>query len=79
MAILDTALCKAHQNNINRYKRLLDTYLTDIERDFIEGRLSEEQAALRLLDQEQPMSRLPHSYQSAASSFPNVTAKGHSV
>ncbi|WP_407157132.1 hypothetical protein [Bradyrhizobium sp. STM 3557] len=77
MAILESALCKAHQNNINRYKRLLDTYLTDIERNFVEGRLSEEQAALRLLDQEQPSSRLTHSYQPAASPFATMRAERH--
>jgi len=77
MSILESSLCTAHQNNINRYKRLLETYLTDIERNFVEGRLSEEQAALRLLDQAQPASRLSHSYQADASSFRNVRAKGH--
>ena len=39
--------CQIHQNNINRYERLLKTYLTDIERNFIELRLWEEQVALR--------------------------------
>lgn len=51
MAFLETALCQAHRKNITRYERLLQTYLTDTERNFIELRLSEEQAALRLLDQ----------------------------
>jgi hypothetical protein len=50
VAILETELCQARRNNINRYERLLKTYLTEIERNFIELRLSEEQAALRLLD-----------------------------
>jgi hypothetical protein len=50
VAILETQLCQAHRDNINRYERLLKTYLTEIERDFIELRLSEEHAALRLLD-----------------------------
>jgi hypothetical protein len=51
MAVLETALCQTHRNNISRYERLLKTYLTEIERNFVELRLSEEHAALRLLDQ----------------------------
>jgi hypothetical protein len=51
MAIVEHALCQAHRNNIKRYERLLKTYLTDIERDFIEVRLSEAVDALSLLDQ----------------------------
>ena len=51
MAIVEYALCQAHRNNIKRYERLLKTYLTDIERDFIEVRLSEARDALSLLDQ----------------------------
>ena len=44
-----TALIEAHRNNIRRYQRLLKTCLTNIERQYIEGRLSEEQAALAAL------------------------------
>jgi hypothetical protein len=51
MAIVEYALCQAHRNNIKRYERLLDTNLTDIERNFIDIRLSEERAALRIVDQ----------------------------
>jgi len=50
MAVLDVSLCQAHRNNINRYNRLLETHLTDIERNFIELRLWEERIALRHLD-----------------------------
>jgi 5-bromo-4-chloroindolyl phosphate hydrolysis protein len=53
MAIVEYALCQAHRNNINRYERLLKTYLTDIERDYIQLRLSEAHAALHLLDKKQ--------------------------
>lgn len=77
MAILEIALCEAHRNNINRYKRLLQTYLTEIERDFVEGRLSEEQAALHRLDRDQPVPGLPHSCQPAANAFPNMRAERH--
>ncbi len=31
-------------NNIHRYRRLLETQLTEIEREFIQKRLSEERA-----------------------------------
>ena len=33
---------RAHRNNVGRYRRLLQTNLTMLERDFIERRLSEE-------------------------------------
>jgi hypothetical protein len=38
------ARLRAHRNNIDRYRRLLETYLTDHEREFVERRLSEEQS-----------------------------------
>jgi len=40
------ALLRAHRNNIDRYRRLLRTQLTELERGFIQKRLSEEQAAM---------------------------------
>ena len=40
------ALLRTHRNNIDRYRRLLKTRLTDLERRFIERRLSEEQTAM---------------------------------
>ena len=40
---------RAHRNNIDRYRRLLATELTDLERQFIERRLREEQAAMSSL------------------------------
>jgi hypothetical protein len=43
------ARLRAHRNNINRYRRLLQTQLTMLERNFIEQRLAEEDAALHLL------------------------------
>jgi hypothetical protein len=39
----------AHRSNIRRYRKLLETPLTDVERDYIEGRLSEERAILQAL------------------------------
>ena len=38
------ARLRTHRNNIARYRRLLQTELTDLERQFIERRLSEEQS-----------------------------------
>lgn len=37
---------RAHRNNISRYHRLLKTKLTEVERHFIEKRLSEERSAM---------------------------------
>jgi hypothetical protein len=37
----------AHEANIQRYQRLLETSLTDNERRFVERRIAEEQEALR--------------------------------
>jgi hypothetical protein len=38
---------RAHQKNIDRYRRLLGTHLSDLERSYIERRLSEEQASIK--------------------------------
>lgn len=43
------ARIRAHRNNIHRYRRLQRTTLSDLERRFVERRLSEEQAALEAL------------------------------
>ena len=43
------ARLRTHRNNIARYRRLLKTKLTDIERQFIGRRLSEEQSAFERL------------------------------
>ena len=40
------ARVRAHRSNIRRYRRLLETKLTDVERRFIERRLEEERLAL---------------------------------
>lgn len=47
MSDTQNALSKAHRNNIFRYRRLLETPLTDVERSYIQSRISEEQSALR--------------------------------
>jgi len=46
---------RAHRNSIQRYRRLLATYLTSHERAYIERRLIEEKASLKaLLDETMP-------------------------
>lgn len=45
----DLARIRAHRNNIHRYRGLLRTKLSELERQFIERRLAEEQAALDAL------------------------------
>ncbi|MGL3109163.1 hypothetical protein [Bradyrhizobium zhanjiangense] len=45
----DLARIRAHRNNIHRYQRLLRTKLSELERQFIERRLAEEQAAVQSL------------------------------
>jgi hypothetical protein len=47
MTDLDTILIAAHRGNVRRYKRLLRTHLTDLERSFVLRRIDEENAALR--------------------------------
>ena len=43
------ARLRAHDNNISRYRRLLKTDLSDLERRFLERRLSEETSAVESL------------------------------
>ncbi|UPJ67685.1 hypothetical protein [Bradyrhizobium sp. 191] len=50
MSAVSFALSRAHGRNIERYHRLLKTHLTDVERNYIECRLSQEQAALAAID-----------------------------
>ena len=43
------ARLRAHGNNVSRYRRLLETNLSDIERRFLERRLNEECSAMESL------------------------------
>jgi hypothetical protein len=43
------ARLRAHRNNVHRYRRLLSTRLSDLEREFLSKRLSEEQIAIDAL------------------------------
>jgi hypothetical protein len=47
--MIDDQLARAHRNNIQRYRFLLQTTLTEFERQFVERRLSEEQSKLDTL------------------------------
>jgi hypothetical protein len=40
---------RTHRNNIARYRRLLQTHLTDYEREFIERRMAEERSIFESL------------------------------
>jgi len=44
---LKQALQSAHRANIERYRRLLESHLTDHERQFVERRIAEERQALQ--------------------------------
>ena len=46
------ARLRAHRNNIHRYRRLLATHLSDLERAYIERRLQEERASVEALSQD---------------------------
>ena len=49
--MIDEALAQFHarRQNINRYRSLLQTKLTEFERQFIERRIAEEEAAISVL------------------------------
>jgi hypothetical protein len=51
--MLDENLARlsAHRNNIARYRRLLATRLSEVEHNYIERRLQEEQKSLAALSQ----------------------------
>ena len=51
------ARLRAHANNISRYRRLLKTNLSELERGFIERRLSEERSAVESLAHPAPTPR----------------------
>ena len=46
---LEASMSYAHKANIERYGKLLKTELTDLERNFIQQRLEEEQRSLAQL------------------------------
>lgn len=48
------ARLRTHRNNIDRYRRLLKTKLSEVERQYLEARLFEEQSALDTLRKSLP-------------------------
>jgi hypothetical protein len=46
MLDIASARLQTHRNNIARYRRLLETNLTELEHEYIQRRLSEEQSNL---------------------------------
>jgi hypothetical protein len=60
------ARLRAHRNNILRYRSLLDTRLSDLDRDYIARRLSEERASMEALSQATFPFALPATEQSTA-------------
>ena len=55
MSDLVSARSRTHRDNIARYRRLLETRLTDFEREYIQRRLLEEQSELETLATVAPM------------------------
>ena len=53
----ELARLRAHDSNISRYRRLLKTNLSDLERRFLERRLSEERSAVESLAHPAPTPR----------------------
>lgn len=43
------AILRTHRSNVHRYRRLLATELTELERNFVERRLKEEREAIAVL------------------------------
>lgn len=62
------ARIRTHRNNIHRYRGLLRTELSDLERDFIEKRMADEQTALDALVAETFPVTFPFPKDSASSS-----------
>ncbi|MCK1641208.1 hypothetical protein IVA95_27340 [Bradyrhizobium sp. 157] len=56
------ARLRTHRSNIQRYRQLLETSLTVLEREFIAKRLAEEQSAIEALSATMPAtpSKNPH-------------------
>jgi hypothetical protein len=60
------ARLRAHRNNIQRYRRLLETQLSDLERAYLARRLDEERAAAEAILQTAFPMTLPVSPQAKA-------------
>jgi hypothetical protein len=65
----ELARLRAHDNNIGRYRRLLKTNLSDLERRFLERRLREERSAVESLAHPTPTPRTGAAGQFDAGAF----------
>jgi hypothetical protein len=65
------ARLRTHRNNVQRYRHLLETSLTDLERQFIAKRLAEEQSAMETLSASMPACKDPHITKLALPEGPN--------
>ena len=63
------ARLRAHDNNISRYRRLLKTNISDLERRFLERRLREERSAVESLAYPAPTPRTGTAGQFDADAF----------
>jgi hypothetical protein len=61
------ARLRAHRTNIQRYRNLLQTSLTDLERQFVQNRLTEEQSNLESL-----ANSLPNDFRGSKASRPRL-------
>lgn len=68
---------RAHRANVHRYHRLLATRLSDLERAYIERRLSEEQASVEALLQEMFPDRLSVRMDRGRTTNPEMAALLH--
>lgn len=59
MMVENLARLRVHRNNIHRYRRLLGTSLTELERDYVERRLAEERSAIDALTAETLPLKMP--------------------
>jgi hypothetical protein len=65
----NVARIRTHRNNIHRYRGLLRTKLSDLERAFIEKRMADEQTALDALVAETFRVIFPFPKESSSSSI----------
>ncbi|MCK1416323.1 hypothetical protein IVB55_25820 [Bradyrhizobium sp. CW4] len=65
----EIARLRAHDSNISRYRRLLKTNLSDLERRYLEQRLSEERSAVENLTHPVPPRGLSTADQFEAGAF----------
>ena len=61
------ARLRTHRSNIQRYRNLLQTSLTDLERQFVQKRLIEEQSNLESL-----ATSLPNDFRGSGSPRPHL-------